>query len=228
MSDVLTCRTPRPCLGTACRCGPCARTAQPRRPAVLILQATTEYGTLRTVAMRHAGDHVRALTGPHTDPVFDRQQATSAWNDYRPKTVRAQQDALIHLLRNRGTEVILLEDAPGCTAQHYPRDLGFVIDHILALIRATPVLRCLASSTPVPSLCAVATPRPVPPCVRLPRSSATPGPRTSQPGSTSSARPASRTRLPAPCGTWGTCAPRRRSSNTASVPARSRSPAPTW
>ncbi|MFI1060397.1 dimethylarginine dimethylaminohydrolase family protein [Streptomyces spororaveus] len=102
---------------------------------MLIPQATTEYGTLRTVAMRRAGDHVRDLADPHTDPVFDRQQATSTWNDYQPKAVRAQQDALIHLLRDRGIEVILLEDAPGCTAQHYPRDLGFVIDHILVLAR---------------------------------------------------------------------------------------------
>ncbi|WP_371589218.1 dimethylarginine dimethylaminohydrolase family protein [Streptomyces virginiae] len=97
--------------------------------------ATTEYGTLRAVAMRYAGDHLRDLADPHPDPVFARQQATSAWADYRPDTVRRQQDALIRLLRGRGTEVILLEEAPGCSAQHFPRDTGFVIDHLLVVAR---------------------------------------------------------------------------------------------
>ncbi|WP_327740500.1 arginine deiminase family protein (plasmid) [Streptomyces nojiriensis] len=91
----------------------------------------TEYGTLRRVAVRHAGDFTRPLTGPDLNPVLARQQATSTWAPYDPATVRAQQDQLIALLRERGTDVVLLPAAPGCSAQHYPRDIAFAVDHVL-------------------------------------------------------------------------------------------------
>lgn len=102
---------------------------------MLIPHVTSEYGTLQCVAMRYAGDSTRDLDGPDVHPVLARQQATSTWTQYSPPTVRAQQDALIHLLRSRGTEVLLLDEAPGCSAQHYPRDIGFVIDHLLVMAR---------------------------------------------------------------------------------------------
>lgn len=102
---------------------------------MLIPHVTSEYGTLRCVAMRYAGDFTRDLDGPDVHPVLARQQATSTWTQYSPPTVRAQQDTLIRLLRSRGTEVILLGEAPGCSAQHYPRDIGFVIDHVLVMAR---------------------------------------------------------------------------------------------
>lgn len=91
----------------------------------------TEYGTLRRVAMRHAGDFTRPLTGPGVHPVLARQQATSTWTAYDPAAVRTQQDRLISLLRERGTEVVLLPAAPGCSVQHYPRDIAFAVDHVL-------------------------------------------------------------------------------------------------
>ncbi|MFF7400647.1 dimethylarginine dimethylaminohydrolase family protein [Streptomyces murinus] len=91
----------------------------------------TEYGTLRRVALRHAGDFTRPLAGPDRHPVLARQQATSTWAPYDPATVRAQQDQLIALLRDRDTDVILLPAAPGCSAQHYPRDIAFAVDHVL-------------------------------------------------------------------------------------------------
>ncbi|MFI5752406.1 dimethylarginine dimethylaminohydrolase family protein [Streptomyces sp. NPDC051644] len=97
--------------------------------------ATTEYGTLRRVAMRYAGDFTRALDGPDVHPVLARQQTTSIWTPYTPAVVRSQQDMLIGLLRSRGAEVVLLDDAPGCSAQHYPRDIAFVIDHALVMAR---------------------------------------------------------------------------------------------
>ncbi|WP_405893433.1 arginine deiminase family protein [Streptomyces sp. NBC_01527] len=102
---------------------------------MLTPHATSEYGTLRRVAMRHAGDFTRDLDGPGVHPVLARQQTTSTWTEYSPSTVRAQQDTLIHLLRSRGTEVILFDEAPGCSAQHYPRDIAFVIDHVLVMAR---------------------------------------------------------------------------------------------
>ncbi|MEU0108306.1 arginine deiminase family protein [Streptomyces sp. NPDC006251] len=97
--------------------------------------ATTEYGTLLRVAMRYASDFTRALDGPDVHPVLARQQTTSTWAPYTPAVVRSQQDLLISLLRSRGTEVVLLDDAPGCSAQHYPRDIAFVIDHVLVMAR---------------------------------------------------------------------------------------------
>ncbi|UFQ99799.1 N-dimethylarginine dimethylaminohydrolase [Streptomyces sp. Go40/10] len=91
----------------------------------------TEYGTLCRVAMRYAGDFTRPLAGPEVHPVLARQQATSSWATYDPAAVRAQQDQLIGLLRDRGAEVVLLPPAPGCSVQHYPRDLAFAVDHVL-------------------------------------------------------------------------------------------------
>ncbi|WP_405735094.1 arginine deiminase family protein [Streptomyces sp. NBC_01537] len=102
---------------------------------MLTPHATSEYGTLQRVAMRYAGDFTRDLDGPDVHPVLARQQTTSTWTQYSPPTVRKQQDAFIHLLRSRGTEVILLDEAPGCSVQHYPRDIAFVIDHILVMAR---------------------------------------------------------------------------------------------
>ncbi|MER5549533.1 arginine deiminase family protein, partial [Streptomyces sp. NPDC002589] len=91
--------------------------------------------TLRRVAMRYAGDFTRALDGRDVHPVLARQQTTSTWTPYTPAVVRSQQDMLISLLRSRGTEVVLLDDAPGCSVQHYPRDIAFVIDHVLVMAR---------------------------------------------------------------------------------------------
>src|SRR2546421_7297011 len=85
--------------------------------------------------MRYAGDFTRALDGPDVHPVLARQQATSTWTRYLPAKARAQQDALISLLRERGTEVVILPEAPGCSTQHYPRDIGFVIDDVLFAAR---------------------------------------------------------------------------------------------
>lgn len=102
---------------------------------MLTPHATSEFGTLRSVAMRYAGDFTRDLDGPEVHPVLARQMTTSTWAPYATPKVRAQQNTLINLLRSRGTEVILLDQAPGCSAQHYTRDLGFVIDDIFFMAR---------------------------------------------------------------------------------------------
>lgn len=102
---------------------------------MLAPHATSEYGTLRRVAMRYAGDFTRDLEGLGVHPVLARQKTTSTWEPYDAALVRAQQDTLIHLLRSRGTEVVLLGPAPGCSSQHYPRDLAFVIDDVLFMAR---------------------------------------------------------------------------------------------
>jgi N-dimethylarginine dimethylaminohydrolase len=95
----------------------------------------TEYETLRRVAMRYAGGFTRPMDGPDIHPVLARQRATSTWASYDPAKVRAQQNDLISLLRERGTEVVILPEAPGCSTQHYPRDIGFVIDDVLVAAR---------------------------------------------------------------------------------------------
>lgn len=97
--------------------------------------ASSEYGTLLAVAMRHAQVFDRELDGPDVHPVLARQKATSRWEQPDPAIVRAQQDALIKILTDRGTAVILLGAADGCSTQHYPRDLGFVIDEVLFTAR---------------------------------------------------------------------------------------------
>ncbi|MFI7245224.1 dimethylarginine dimethylaminohydrolase family protein [Streptomyces qinglanensis] len=102
---------------------------------MLAPHATSEYGTLRRVAMRYAGNFTRPLEGPGVHPVLARQQTTSTWAPYDTARVHTQQNALITLLRRHGAEVVLLDAAPGCSAQHYPRDLGFVIDDVLFLAR---------------------------------------------------------------------------------------------
>ncbi|MGK4906501.1 dimethylarginine dimethylaminohydrolase family protein [Streptomyces albus] len=85
--------------------------------------------------MRYASDFTRPLEGPSVHPVLTRQQTTSKWAPYDTARVHAQQDTLITLLRRRGADVVLLDPAPGCSAQHYPRDLGFVIEDVLFLAR---------------------------------------------------------------------------------------------
>jgi N-dimethylarginine dimethylaminohydrolase len=95
----------------------------------------TEYGTLQRVALRYASDVSPHVDGPDIHPVLARQKATSSWAPYNPAKVRAQQEALISVLRQRGTDVVLLPEAPGCWAQHYPRDIAFVIDDVLFAAR---------------------------------------------------------------------------------------------
>ncbi|MET9733299.1 arginine deiminase family protein [Streptomyces sp. NPDC006458] len=102
---------------------------------MLTPHATSEYGTLRHVAMRYAGDVTPDLDGPDLHPVLTRQKTTGSWKPYNPATVRTQQDTLIDLLRSRGITVTLLDATPGCPVQHYPRDIAFVIDHVLVLAR---------------------------------------------------------------------------------------------
>ncbi|MER7933009.1 MULTISPECIES: arginine deiminase family protein [unclassified Streptomyces] len=102
---------------------------------MLTPHATSEYGALRHVAMRYASDLTPNLDVPDIHPVLTRQKTTSSWKPYDPATVRTQQNSLIHLLRGRGTTVTLLDAAPGCSVQHYPRDIAFVIDHILVMAR---------------------------------------------------------------------------------------------
>ncbi|MFD8847820.1 dimethylarginine dimethylaminohydrolase family protein [Streptomyces sp. NPDC059604] len=102
---------------------------------MLTPHATSEYGTLHHVAMRYAGNTIPDIDGPRVHPVLTRQKTTSSWRPYDPATVRTQQDTLIGLLRSRGTEVTLLDAAPGCPVQHYPRDIAFVVDHVLVTAR---------------------------------------------------------------------------------------------
>ncbi|PJN32241.1 N-dimethylarginine dimethylaminohydrolase [Streptomyces sp. CB02959] len=102
---------------------------------MLTPHATSEYGTLHHVAMRYASDITPDLDGPDLHPVLIRPKTTSSWKPYDPATVRTQQDTLINLLRSRGTTVTLLDAAPGCPVQHYPRDIAFVIDHVLVMAR---------------------------------------------------------------------------------------------
>ncbi|WP_196814399.1 dimethylarginine dimethylaminohydrolase family protein [Nocardia sp. BMG111209] len=64
-----------------------------------------------------------------------RQHETSRWRPYLPDRVRAQQHRFIELLRCRGVEVILADQAPASYCQHYTRDIGFVVDDVFVVSR---------------------------------------------------------------------------------------------
>jgi N-dimethylarginine dimethylaminohydrolase len=94
----------------------------------------SEFGELRSVIMRYAGPVTLDLSGS-LDPVLARQRETSCWRTYSPGRVRAQQARFIDLLRRRGVEVLLADQAPASYGQHYTRDIGFVIDDVFVVSR---------------------------------------------------------------------------------------------
>src|SRR4051812_17241937 len=61
--------------------------------------------------------------------------STAPWADCSVRVKRLRR----RLLRERGTEVVMLPDAPGCSPQHYLRDVGFVIDDTLFAASAVRV-----------------------------------------------------------------------------------------
>ena len=85
--------------------------------------------------MRYAANVTPDFDSPDIHPVLARQKTTSAWAPFSPGRVRSQQETLINLLRERGTEVVILPESPGCSAQHYPRDIAFAIDEVLFAAR---------------------------------------------------------------------------------------------
>ncbi|MEV5835527.1 arginine deiminase family protein [Nocardia sp. NPDC052112] len=100
------------------------------------VRATSEFGELQSVLMRYAGPVTLDLScSQELDPVHRRQLETSKWAPYSVDGVRAQQQSFIDLLRSRGVEVVLAGQAPGSYAQHYTRDLGFVVDEVFVAAR---------------------------------------------------------------------------------------------
>lgn len=98
------------------------------------VEVDSEFGALRSVVMRYAGPVTLDLSGA-VDPVLARQRETSRWRSYALDRVRAQQHRFIDLLRGRGVEVVLADQVPGSYAQHYTRDIGFVIDDVFVVSR---------------------------------------------------------------------------------------------
>ncbi|MFX0574732.1 dimethylarginine dimethylaminohydrolase family protein [Nocardia nepalensis] len=100
------------------------------------VSVTSEFGELRSVLMRYAGSATLDLScSQELDPVVRRQLETSRWAPYSLEVVRAQQQSFIGLLRGRGVEVVLADQGPGSYAQHYTRDLGFVVDDVFVVAR---------------------------------------------------------------------------------------------
>jgi N-dimethylarginine dimethylaminohydrolase len=95
-----------------------------------------EFGELRTVVMRYAAGTGLKLDAPSTlSPVLDRQLGTSDWASFDTAIVRTQQEGLIEILRGRGVEVLMADEAPDCYAGHYTRDIGFAIDDVFIMAR---------------------------------------------------------------------------------------------
>ncbi|WP_203236651.1 arginine deiminase family protein [Nocardia panacis] len=110
--------------------------------SVLEIGVSDEFGALQTVVMRYAGPFTLDLSAPaRLDLVHRRQLETSRWQRYDDTIVRAQQADFMAVLRGRGVEVLVADQVPGCYAQHYTRDLGFVVDDVFVVSRLNSAKR---------------------------------------------------------------------------------------
>jgi len=86
--------------------------------------------------MRYAGSGSVDFSAPEElDEILRRQMESSRWEVFDPSLVRQQQDDLIDLMRDRGVDVIMLGAEADSVSQHYPRDLGFVVDDTFFVAR---------------------------------------------------------------------------------------------
>jgi N-dimethylarginine dimethylaminohydrolase len=103
---------------------------------------SSEYGQLRVVIMRLAGEATLDLSnGKPLDPVLRRQAASARFEPFDCRRVRTQQRSLIELLEQRGIEVMCIGHGSDTWSQHYPRDLGFVVDDVFFVGRPNSRVR---------------------------------------------------------------------------------------
>lgn len=104
--------------------------------------AANEFDTLRSVILRTAVPFTANLD-PHIepDPGYRRQLESWSWARYDVALAQQQLDAFARQLESHGIRVLLAATVPGCDSQHYPRDLGFVIDDVFVLGRPRHEIR---------------------------------------------------------------------------------------
>lgn len=95
-----------------------------------------EFDELQWVLMRRAIPFSANLD-PETepDPAYRRQLRSWRWSRYDVDLVQEQLDALRSVLEDRGVHVIGAPVTPDCDSQHFPRDIGFVVDDTLIVGR---------------------------------------------------------------------------------------------
>lgn len=101
-------------------------------------QATTEYGTIKTVIMCLANKFdLNPLSLP-SDLMDEASRYQAEYSDIRPylvKKLHSQQNALIDILNKNGAEVLLVEPLGSGVLQHYTRDIGFAIHDLFFVDR---------------------------------------------------------------------------------------------
>lgn len=116
----------------------------------------SEIDTLKVVVMCWANPH-RISLGNVVTSLFNTsvraQLRHNTWKGYDYVRVREQQQGLIQVLRDHGVTVLLLDNVPGVSSQHYTRDIAFCIDDAFFVARMgtryrEPEQRALATLLP--------------------------------------------------------------------------------
>ncbi len=129
---------------------------QPLATDPIQVNVRSEIDTLKVVVMCWANPH-RISLGNVVTSLFNAsvraQLRHNAWKAYDYVRVRAQQQGLIQVLRDHGVTVLLLDNVPGISSQHYTRDIAFCIDDAFFVARMgtryrEPEQRALATLLP--------------------------------------------------------------------------------
>ena len=129
---------------------------QPLATDPIQVNVRSEIDTLKVVVMCWANPH-RISLGNVVTSLFNAsvraQLRHNTWKAYDYVRVREQQQGLIQVLRNHGVTVLLLDNVPGVSSQHYTRDIAFCIDDAFFVARMgtryrEPEQRALATLLP--------------------------------------------------------------------------------
>ena len=120
------------------------------------INVRSEIDSLKVVVMCLANPHRISLANAAAS-LFNAsvraQLLHNTWKAYDYVRVRAQQQSLIQVLRDHGVTVLLLDNVPGVSSQHYTRDIAFCIDDAFFVARMgtryrEPEQRVLAALMP--------------------------------------------------------------------------------
>lgn len=97
----------------------------------------SEYAPLRSVVMCLANPFDRDPTAlfADADEAMQHQASKNRVRPYDVDLVHGEQHRFIAVMEARGIEVLLARPIGECVSQHYPRDIGFVIDDVFVVAR---------------------------------------------------------------------------------------------
>ena len=106
-------------------------------PSPIPVMQRAEYDPLQSVVLCMANpfDRDPTLLFADADEAMEHQAAKNRARPYDVDKVHVEQRAFIGCLVSRGIEVHLADPIGECVSQHYPRDIGFVIDDLFVLAR---------------------------------------------------------------------------------------------